>query len=66
MIMTGNKTWDLGTLDKAPHHAVSMALCPTDGDHTGILWVGEDGVVMCRHNNTGSYKYSGNMRIPLK
>lgn len=65
MIMSGNKTWNLGTLDRAPHHEVCMALCASDGDHTGILWVKNNGEVYCKHNNTGTYKYNGNMRIPL-
>lgn len=65
MLMSGINTWNLGTLDKAPHHKACMALCASDGDHTGILWVNDKGQVVCKHNNSGRYNYSGNMRIPL-
>lgn len=65
ILMSGINTWNLGTLDKAPHHKACMALCASDGDHTGILWVNDKGQVVCKHNNSGRYNYSGNMRIPL-
>ena len=65
MIMKDKNTWTLGTLDKPPHHKVCMALCASDGDHTGILWVNDQGQVVCEHNISGTYHYSGNMRIPL-
>ena len=65
MIMSGINTWVLGTLDKLPHHKACMALCASDADHTGTLWVNDNGQVVCKHNITGSYHYSGNMRIPL-
>lgn len=65
MLMRGVNTWNLGTLDKPPHHKVCMALCAADGDHTGVLWVNEQGGVVCKHNNNGAYHYSGNVRFPL-
>lgn len=65
MLMSGVNTWVLGTLDKAPRHVACMALCASDADHTGTLWVNDNGQVVCKHNITGSYHYNGNMRIPL-
>ena len=65
MLMRGVNTWNLGTLDKPPHHKVCMALCAADGDHAGVLWVNEQGGVVCKHNNNGAYHYSGNVRFPL-
>ena len=65
MLMSGVNTWILGTLDKSPRHKACMALCASDADHTGTLWVNDNGQVVCKHNITGSYHYNGNMRIPL-
>lgn len=65
MLMSGVNTWVLGTLDKAPRHVACMALCASDADHTGTLWVNDSGQVVCKHNTSGTYHYNGNMRIPL-
>lgn len=65
MIMRDKNTWTLGTLDKPPHHKACMALCASDADHTGVLWVNDSGQVVCKHNTSGTYHYNGNMRIPL-
>ena len=65
MIMRDENTWTLGTLDKPPHHKACMALCASDADHTGTLWVNDSGQVVCKHNTSGTYHYNGNMRIPL-
>lgn len=65
MIMRNENTWTLGTLDKPPQHKACMALCASDADHTGTLWVNASGQVVCKHNTSGTYHYSGNMRIPL-
>lgn len=66
MIMAGARTWDLGILDSPPLHKACMALCASDGDHTGVLWVNSDGSIYCKHNNSGSFHYSGNIRIPIR
>lgn len=65
MIMRNENTWTLGTLDKPPQHKACMALCASDADHTGVLWVNDSGQVVCKHNTSGTYHYNGNMRIPL-
>ena len=65
MIMRNENTWTLGTLDKTPQHKACMALCASDADHTGVLWVNDSGQVVCKHNTSGTYHYNGNMRIPL-
>ncbi len=65
MIMRNENTWTLGTLDKPPQHKACMALCASDADHTGVLWVNDSGQVVCKHNTGGTYHYNGNMRIPL-
>lgn len=65
MIMRNENTWTLGTLDKPPQHKACMALCASDADHTGVLWVNDSGQVVCKHNTNGTYHYNGNMRIPL-
>ena len=65
MIMSNVNTWVLGTLDKLPRHKACMALCASDADHTGVLWVNDSGQIVCKHNASGTYHYNGNMRIPL-